>query len=85
MRYTVQQMTPFHCKRGPRGCQKCQQLRDEGEKWCVLQLFPGGSDPPVARPITEVTDGDTNYMSEFEFIACFATEQEALSRLAELR
>lgn len=71
----IVKLTPFHCARGIRGCEKCKALAEEGEKYCLIDIFPGGGE--IARPIMQVEFKGGKIWAEFDLLMIFEHEQEA--------
>ena len=71
----IVKITPFHCQRGSRGCEKCRKLAEEGEKYCLIELFGRGG--MIARPMIEVEINGDKTFSEFDLLMVFENHREA--------
>ncbi len=66
---------PFHCAKGPRGCLKCKILQEEGEKFCLIELFP---EPRMAaRPLIMLEIEGEKVNCEFKIVKIFKDDFEA--------
>ena len=74
--YLLKKMRTFHCKRGHPNCDRCKELYDEGEKYCILEMPKDTG--MVSRPVAVIKRAGTEMFIEFEFYKCFKTKQEAL-------
>ena len=72
----IVKMTPFHCQRGSRGCEKCKKLAEEGEKYCLIEIV--GRDGMIARPMIEVEMNGDKVFCEFDLIIIFKDKREAV-------
>jgi len=71
----IVKMIPFHCAKGPRGCSKCKTLVEEGEKFCLIELFP---EPIIAAwPLIELEIDGEKVNCEFKIVKIFKDDTEA--------
>jgi len=71
----IVKITPFHCQRGPRGCEKCKKLEEEGEKYCLIEIHGRGG--MIARPMIEVEINGEKVFCEFDLLNIFKDQKEA--------
>ncbi len=71
----IKEMPKIHCARGPRGCQKCQEMKEEGESFCLLKVFLDSGE--IARPMTEVIIDDERIFGEYDVLNRFKDLNEA--------
>lgn len=81
--YLLKKMRTFHCKRGHPNCDRCKELYDEGDKFCILEM-PRDTGM-VSRPVTVIHKGGADIYIEYEFHKCFKTKQEALNASKSLK
>lgn len=75
--FILKKMITFHCKRGAwGGCERCIELKDEGEKYCILSLPEDIG--MVSRPVVQINIGGEQVFFEYEFYRTFNTKEEAL-------
>ena len=60
----IKEMPKIHCARGPRSCQKCQEMKEEGESYCLLKAFLDGGE--IARPMTEIIVDNESILNRFK-------------------
>ena len=71
----IVKMLPFHCAKGPRGCLKCKNLKEEGEKFCLIELFP---EPSIAAwPMIGLEIEGEKVNCEFKIVKIFKDDIEA--------
>ena len=71
----IKEMPKIHCARGPRSCQKCQEMKEEGESFCLLKVFLDGGE--IARPMTEIIVDNESILSEYDVLDRFKDMTEA--------
>lgn len=71
----IKEMPKIHCARGPRSCQKCQEMKEEGESFCLLKIFLDGGE--IARPMTEIIVDNESILSEYDVLDRFKDIIEA--------
>ena len=71
----IKEMPKIHCARGPRSCQKCQEMKEEGESYCLLKAFLDGGE--IARPMTEIIVDNESILSEYDVLNRFKDLIEA--------
>ncbi len=65
----IKEMPKIHCARGPVGCQKCQEMMEEGNSFCLLKIFLDAGE--IARPMTEVIVDNKSLLCEYDVIERF--------------
>lgn len=71
----IVKMTPFHCQRGSRGCEKCRKLAEKGEKYCLIEIYD--REGMIARPMIEVEINGDKVFCEFDLLMIFEDHSEA--------
>ena len=71
----IKEMPKIHCARGPISCQKCQEMKEEGESFCLLKIFLDGGE--IARPMTEVIVDNEPVLCEYDVLERFKDITEA--------
>ena len=71
----IKKMPKIHCARGPRGCEKCREMMEEGESFCLLKVFLDGGE--IARPMTEIIVNGELILSEYDILKRFDDVTEA--------
>ena len=71
----IKEMPKIHCARGPRSCKKCQEMKEEGESYCLLKIFLDGGE--IARPMTEIIVDNESILSEYDVLDRFKDITEA--------
>ena len=71
----IKEMPKIHCARGPRGCQKCQEMIAEGNSFCLLKIFLDAGE--IARPMTEIIVDDEPILCEYDVLNRFKDVIEA--------
>jgi len=71
----IKKMSLIHCARGTQYCKKCKQLKEKGEKFCLIRVYlnPGS----IARPITEIYIDGNKIFGEYDVLKIFDNESEA--------
>lgn len=72
--HVIKKRAQIHCARGPKWCNKCQEMARE-KKYCLMELFPKPGN--VARPVAEFTIDGEKQMCEFDIIKVFDSDKEA--------
>ncbi len=70
-------MIPFHCQKGTPSCPKCQALKEEGLKYCLLDLWGRGG--MEARPMMQLEWEGEMVWFEYDFEKIFNDDSEALA------
>ena len=73
--FMIKEMPKIHCARGPRSCQKCQEMKEEGESFCLLKIFLDGGE--IARPMTEIIVDSEPVLLEYDVLERFKDMTEA--------
>jgi hypothetical protein len=68
-------MYPIHCKRGPAGCEKCNEFSKE-KKYCFVGILQKGG--KIQRPMMEINLIGIKTWYEFDQFKIFNTEEEAI-------
>ena len=68
-------MVPFHCARSEGACKKCQQLAEEGEKYCLISFQ--SSPQEMARPIMTIEIDGEDVLFEFYLKKVFKDKNQA--------
>lgn len=71
----IRVISPPHCARGPKRCEKCAEAA-KSRKICLLRVFfdHGG----IARPVIEIERDDKRVLCEFDVLRRFQSEAEAI-------
>jgi len=72
--YIIRIISPPHCARGSKGCEKCAEAA-EVQIPCLIRVFLDGG--MVARPMMEVEVDGALRLLEFDIIKRFTTVDEA--------
>ncbi|MDF1538984.1 MAG: hypothetical protein P1Q69_08775 [Candidatus Thorarchaeota archaeon] len=71
----IRVLSPPHCARGPKGCDKCREAAKIKEI-CLLRIFFDGG--MIARPMIEIERDGSKSLHEFDVLRRFETADEAL-------
>jgi len=74
-------MVPFHCQKGAPSCAKCQALKEEGPKYCLLDLMGRGG--MIARPMMQLEWEGEMVWFEYDFLKIFDNDDEAIEYAKE--
>lgn len=68
-------MPKLHCARGPKRCDTCKEFLEEGESFCLIELWP--SPREVTRPMTDVVIEGEKVFADYDVLLRFENEEEA--------
>ena len=71
----IRVMSPPHCARGPKGCEKCREA-DKTKKICLLRIFFDHG--YMTRPMIEVARDGERILLEYDVLRIFENRDEAL-------
>ena len=71
----IKEMPKIHCTRGPSGCQKCQEMKEEGESFSLLKVFLDAGE--IARLMTEIIFDNDPVLCEYDVLERFKDVTEA--------
>ena len=71
----IVKMVPFHCARPKGACNKCAQLAEEGEKYCLISFQYSAEE--ISRPMMTIEINGEEVLCEFELMKIFKDEGEA--------
>lgn len=71
----IRVMSPPHCARGPKGCEKCKEAA-KTKKICLLRVFFDHG--YMARPMIELERDGERSMFEYDVLRIFKNRDEGL-------
>ena len=71
----IKKMPSLHCARGPKRCEKCKELLEEGDKYALIRVYIRPGD--IARPMTEIYMGGERVFKEYDVMLWFESKEEA--------
>ena len=73
-------ISPPHCARGPRGCDKCREAA-EVQHICLLRVFLDHGE--IARPMIQLVRDGESRLYEYDVLKYFESETEAVEYAEE--
>jgi len=71
----IKEMPKIHCARGPKGCQKCREMKEEGDSFSLLKVFLDTGE--ITRPMTEIIVDNESILCEYDVLKRFNDVTEA--------
>ncbi len=68
-------MVPFHCARPKGACNKCTQLAEEGEKYCLISFQYSAEE--ISRPMMTIEINGEEVLCEYDLKKIFKDKDEA--------